>query len=204
METHVGEVILGKHRVGRICAVIIVKDDVLFVLAALNDLRRASLEFVTDLLDQGDDERSHDGEDKDRKLLLELFDELGQNRNLLNRLGNIHENLVVQLDGRHYLLEDLLNVTSVLFGVARGHIHVLHLGIVGVGLDLLELLLLIVAAKETAGNLVEQVLKETGIVTAAVLESAFQLVDLVLGELVRDCGQLDIKALEEISDGGCR
>ena len=55
----------------------VVKDNVLLIHAALDDLLRSSLEFGSDLMDNGDDERSNEREDEHGELLLQLFENLG-------------------------------------------------------------------------------------------------------------------------------
>ena len=52
--------VLGEHRVGWVSALIIVEDDVLLVLAALNDFGRSSTKLILDLLDDRNDKRRHD------------------------------------------------------------------------------------------------------------------------------------------------
>lgn len=49
----------------RVRAVVVIEDDVLLVLAALNDLGRSSPQFILDLVDDRDDKGGNDGEDED-------------------------------------------------------------------------------------------------------------------------------------------
>ena len=111
---------------------LVIKYDVLLGLAALNDLMRSGAKLVLDLLQDRNHEWGHDGEHPNRHLLLELLENLGQNGDLINHLADALQNLIVELDRRHDLLEDILDVTGELFGVTGGDLGVLHLRVVGV------------------------------------------------------------------------
>lgn len=52
----VGEVVFGKHGVGRVRGIVVMEDDELFLFAALDDLRRARVELGFYLVDDGEDE----------------------------------------------------------------------------------------------------------------------------------------------------
>lgn len=123
--TYVREMILGQHRVGRVGRAVVSEDDVLLLLAALYDLSRSSPQFILDLVDDRNDEGSNDGKDENRQLLLKLLNDLGQDGDFVNGLGNTLHDIVVQLDGWHDLLEDLLDVESVLLRLPGGNAHVL-------------------------------------------------------------------------------
>lgn len=64
---------------------IVFPDNVLFILTALNDLFRASLQLGTDLTNQRHNEWGNDREAEHRELLFELFNNLGKNGDLLKR-----------------------------------------------------------------------------------------------------------------------
>ncbi len=97
----------------------------------------------------------------------------------------------MELDDRHDLLEDLLDVAGELLGLARGDMHVLHLGRVRVVLDVVHLLL-VPAAQDAIRDLPQESLKQAGILRLAVLQGALELVDLVLGQFVGHYGDLDM------------
>lgn len=80
--------ILAEHAVSGITPVVLLEDNVLLVLAALNDLVGASLELSTKLADQGHNEGCHDREDELGKLLLKLLNDLGKNGDLLECSGD--------------------------------------------------------------------------------------------------------------------
>ena len=89
------------------------------------------------------------------------------------------------LDSRHDLLEDVLDVARELLGLLRRDLHLL-LGRRGIGLDLLDLLALVLPAKDATGNVFEEVAEQTRVLLRGVLEGSLQLLDFILGELVRD------------------
>ena len=68
--TYVGEVVLRQHGVGGVGRAVVVEDNVLLVLAALDNLGSSSGKLVLDLFDDRDDKRRNDGEDKAGQLLL--------------------------------------------------------------------------------------------------------------------------------------
>ena len=70
----------------RVSGSIIIEYNVLLILAALNDLIGTGAELVLDLVDDGHNEWSNDGEDEDRKLLLELLNDLGEDWDLIDGL----------------------------------------------------------------------------------------------------------------------
>lgn len=177
--------VLGQHRVSRVRAAVVSEDDMLLILAALNDLGRSGSQLILDLVDDRNNKGSNHGEDKNRKLLLQLFNDLGQDRNLLNSTGDALEDLVVQLNGGHDLLEYLLDVACILLRVPGRDAHVLKLGIIRVTLDVMDLLLLVAFTEDAARDLVQKVLQNAGVAVPTVLEGALELLDLVLGQFVR-------------------
>lgn len=185
--TYVGEVILGQHRVGWVTRVVIFEHNVLLSLAALNDLFGASLELAADLVDEGDNERSNEGEDEDGQLLLELLDDLGQDGNLLKSGRDTLHDFIVELDGWHYLLEDILDVDGELLGLTGRDGSVLHLSLSCIGLELVDALTLVLVAKDAVRDLVEKISEHAGVCLASLLEGALKLVNLVLGQLIGDC-----------------
>jgi hypothetical protein len=66
----IAEVILWKHAVGRVGALIVAEDNVLLLARAGDDLAGTSLELGLDLSDDGHDERSQQAENEDVDLLL--------------------------------------------------------------------------------------------------------------------------------------
>ena len=184
-ETYVGEVVFGQHGVGRVGRAVVMEDDVLLLLAARDNLIRARLHLAPNLPQNGEDERSDDGEDEGRQLLRELLHKLGQDRDLLRGVVDTLHNAIVPFDNWHDLLEDVLDVARELFGLLGRDLHLL-LGRSGIGLELLDLLVLIHSAKYAAGNFVENIAEQTRVLLRGVLEGSLQLLDFVLGELVRD------------------
>lgn len=166
-----------------VSAIVVVEDYELLILAALDDLIRASAELVLDLVDHGHDEGRDEGEDKHRKLVLELLNDLGQNGNLLNLLRDGLKNLIMELNNRHDLLEDVPDVQGILLRIARRDRRLLHLGGIGVVLKLLHLRFL-VTTEHTVGDLVQQVLQDASITVLALLQGALELFDLVLRQLI--------------------
>ena len=177
--------VLRKHRVGGVCAPVVVEDDVLLVLAALDDLGRSSAELVLDLLEDGDDKRRHDGERPDRHLFFELLNNLGKDGDLLNGRADVLHELVVELNGGHDLPIYVLAILGKLLRIPWRNGSVLHLRVGGVILDIVHLSLL-VTAKKAIWDLVEQVLDDASVVLSVVLQRALELVDLALGQFVGD------------------
>lgn len=162
---------------------IVVEDNMLLGLAALNDLMRSGAKLILDLLQNRDHERGHNGENPDRHLLLKLFEDLGQNRDFLDHLADGLHQLIVELDGGHNLLEDVLNVLGELLGVTRGNLGVLHLRVCSVILDVLHFTLL-VSAKDSIRDLAKKIFDHAGVAVLVVRQSTLELVQLILGELV--------------------
>lgn len=185
--TYVGEVILGQHGVGRVTRVVIFEHNVLLSFAALNDLLRASLELAADLVDKGDNEGSNEREDEDGQLLLELLDDLGQDGNLLKSGRDTLHDFIVELDGGHHLLEDILDVDGELLGLTGRDGGVLHLSLGCIGLELVDALTLVLVAKDAVRDLVEKISEHAGVCLASLLEGALKLINLVLGQLIGDC-----------------
>lgn len=184
-KTYVGEVVLGQHGVSRISTVIIVEDDMLQLFTALDNFSGASLELVANLANQRDDKGSHDGKDKLAQLLLKLFHHLGQDGDLVDGGVNSLHDVVVKLDGGHDLSIDVLDVQSEFLGVPGRDGSILHLSSIGIFLNFINLLLFFAAAEDTVGNLVKEFAKETSIGLLALLKCTFELLNLVLGQLVR-------------------
>jgi hypothetical protein len=178
--------------VSRVTGVVVFKDDVLLVLGAVNDLGRASRQLVLDLRNHGEDKGTDDLEDKEGHLLLKLLDDLGEDGDLGDGLREVLEELIVEFDGRHDLPEDLANVFGKLLGLSRRHGHVLHLGSLGVALEVVQLGLLVLVTKQAVGDLVEQVAKKAEVVVLALLESSLQVLDLALDHLIGHCHLLDL------------
>lgn len=176
---------------GRIGAVVVLKDDVLLVLAALNDLGGTGGKLVLDLLQHRKDKRRDNLEHEERQLLLELLENLGQDGHLRDLLGQVLEQLVVELDGRHDLAEHLAHVVGQLLGFLGRNGQVLHLGRLGVLLQLVDLVLIGLAAEDAVGDLVEELAQKAGVRLLAVDEGAFEVRELALDHLVRDYGSLD-------------
>lgn len=191
--------ILGQHGVGRIGGLVVLKDDVLLVLAALDDLGGTGRKLVLNLVNDRDDERSNDGEDPERELLLELLDNLVEDGDLLDGARNSLEDVVVELDGGADVGKHVADVLGELLGIFRRDAHVLHLGSSRVLLDLVHLVLL-VATKNAIGDLVQEVAEVAGVLVAVLLEGALEVLELALGQLV---GDLSGDGVEEIDTTEC-
>lgn len=183
---------------GRVGAPVVVENVVLLVLAARDDLGGASGQLVLNLVDDRDNERSNELEDEDGQLLLQLLNNLGQNRDLGNGLRDVLEKLVMKLDDGHDLLEDVADVGGKLLGIPRRHAHVLHLGRLGVVLQVINLVLLI--AQQAIGNLVEQVAEDAGVIVAALLQCSLKILNLALRHLIRHCSF--VSSQRHRKDGG--
>lgn len=185
--TYVGEVVLGQHGVGGVRRVVIREHNVLSSLAAVYDLIGASLHLRAELLHNGNNGGSNNAKDPDGQLLLQLLDNLGQNRDPLNGRRDSLEDAVVELDSRHDGLEHLSNVDSKGLGVTRRDRSGLHLSGRSVGLDLIDFVALMLSAENTVGNLIKKLTKDTGVLVLGLLKSSLQLLELVLGQFVGDC-----------------
>lgn len=179
--------VLGQHGVGGIRGVIIMEDDVLLLLAALDDLIGSSHELTLDILDERHDHWRNEGEDKTRQLLLQLLDDLGQDWNSFNCGGDALHDFVVELDGRLNLTEDILDVHSELLGLSRRHGMVLHLSIDRILLELVDLVTLMLVAEEAIWDVVKEITQHAGVSSLGLLESALKLINLILSQLVGDC-----------------
>ncbi len=182
--SYVGKMILGEHGVGRVGTVLIVENNMLLVLTALDNLFGASLELVANLSNQRNNEWSNDGEDKLGELLFKLLDNLGQYGDIVDGIANSLHDVIVKLDGWHDLRINILDVQGEFLGISWGDGSVLHLGCIGVFLDLVDFLLFLPATKDAIGNLVKEFAEETSIGLLAFLKCSFELLDLVLGQLV--------------------
>lgn len=176
--------ILGEHGVSGVGRSIIVENDVLLTLTARDNLFRTSLELIADLVNERNDERSNDGEDEDRELLLQLLDDLGQHGDSLHSARNALHDVVVELNSGHDLLKDILDVLSELLGVARRDACVLHLSSSSVVLEFINSVTLVLITKNAIRDLIQQIAKHAGVGFGTLLESALKLLNLVLGQLV--------------------
>lgn len=183
--------VLRQHGVSWVGGVVVVKDNKLLLLAACNELVRPGLHLVSDLPDDGENQGSNDRKDEDGHLVPELLLDLWQHGDLFHRIVNLLYDVIVPLYNWHDLTEDVLDVKREFLRLPRGHFHVLGLGRNCVGLELLDLLALVLSAENTIGNLVKKVPEETGIGLRGFLERSLQLLDLILGEFVRDWGVLE-------------
>jgi hypothetical protein len=180
----VREVILGKHRVSGVRGAVIVEDDVLLVLTACNNLIRTSLQLVSDLLNERNDERSNDGEDEDRELLLKLLNDLGKHRDALHGARDALHDVIVELNSRHDLLKDILDVLGEFLGVTGRHTGVLHLGSGGIVLELINSVALVLISKNAIRDLIQKITEHAGVRLSTLLKSTFKLLNLVLGQLI--------------------
>lgn len=80
--------VLGQHRVSGIRALVVVEDDMLFILTASNNLIRTGGKLILDLADNRQDERRNDGKDPHRELVFKLLDDLGEDGDVLNSFGD--------------------------------------------------------------------------------------------------------------------
>jgi hypothetical protein len=158
---------------------------VLLPLTALDDLLGSGLELLANLMNKRNDQRRNDGENELAKLFLELLKNLRKKRDLLEGSGNVFHDLIVELNGRHDVLKDLLDITSELLGLARRHGHVLKLSSLRVGLNLIDLVAFMFVTEQSVGYLIEKLAQHTGVGVLTLLESSLELVNLVLGQLVR-------------------
>ena len=184
--TYVGEVILGQHRVSRVISVVIVEHDMLLLLTALDNLIRAGSKFIADLVNQGHNERRNDGKNEDRQLLFKLLNDLWKNRNLLHCRVDGLNNVIVKLDGGHDLVVAVLDVHGELLGVTRRHGSVLHLSSIGVRLNFINLLTVVLVAKDATGNLVQELTQQAGVSVLAVLKCTLKFINFILSQLIRD------------------
>lgn len=131
------------------------EDNELLLLAARNELVRSGLHLVSNLPDDGENQGSNDGKDEDGHLVSELLLDLREHGDLLHRIVDLLDDVIVPLKNGHNLTEDVLDVERELLRLPRRHLLVLGLGRSGVGLDLLDLLALVLSAEDATGNLVE-------------------------------------------------
>lgn len=184
--THVGEVILGQHGVCGVSATIIVEHDVLLLLAALDDFIRASLELIADLMDERNNERRNDGKDEFGQLLFKLLNNLGEERDLLYCSSDGFHHVIVELNRRQNLVEDVLHVDCELLGIPGRNTHVLNLRRGSVGLDLINPVALVLIAEKPIWDFVEKLSEEAGVGILAFFQGSFKLINLILGQLVGD------------------
>jgi hypothetical protein len=191
---YVGEVVLGEHGVGGISRPVVVEDNVLLPLAALDNLLRAGRHLILNLLNNRQDEGGDLSEDELGELLLELLDDLGQDGDLVESSRQALHKFVVPLDDGHNVLEDTLDIGGEFLGLLGGDLHVLHLRVGAVLLDLVQLVALVLAAEEAVRDLVEKVPKNARVVPLALLEGSLELLQLVLLELVRNWSMCENRA----------
>src|SRR5699024_10876542 len=135
-KTYVGEVVLGQHGVGWVGGVVVVEDNKLLLLAALNERVRSGLHLVSDLLDDGENQGSNDRKDEDGHLVSELLHDLRKHGDLIYRIVDLLDDVIVPLQNRHDLAENVLDVERELLRLPRRHFDILGLGSSGVGLEL--------------------------------------------------------------------
>lgn len=169
---------------GRVRRVFIIENDMLLFLAALNDFERSRLEFILDLMNQRHNKGRDDGEDENGELLLQLFDNLGENGDPLNRRADALHDAIVKLNGRHDCSVDILDIHGEFFGILWRDWLVLFLGGGCVRLNLVELVSMVASGKDTGGEFAEKSLKEARISHLAFIKSSFKLVNLILSQLI--------------------
>lgn len=165
--------------------VVVIKDNVLLLLTALNDLRRSGLQLVPNLVNQRNDEGGNDGKDKDGELLLQLLNDLGKDRDVFNGTANALHDAIVEFDNGHDLLVDLLDVDGELFGISGRNGLGFLLGGSRIVLNLVKLFSLVVIAQDARGQVVEQVLEQASIAGLAFVEGSLKFVNFILSQLVR-------------------
>lgn len=135
-------------------------------------------------MNQGHNKGRDDGEDENRQLLLQLFDNFGEDRDPLNRRANALHDAIVEFNGGHDRPENILDIHGEFFGILWRDWLVFFLGGGCVRLDLVEFVSLIASRKNTRGELAEESLKEAGISHLAFVKCSLKLVDLVLSQLI--------------------
>jgi hypothetical protein len=153
----VGEVVFAEHRVRGVRGAVIVKHDVLCVLGRLDDLIATGVEFVLDLADDGHDVGCEEGEDEFVDFFLDIVDEVREDGDLLNGLGDTLHDFIVPFDDGFDLILDVVEVAGPFFGLAGRDTRVLHLVGLGVLFEFLHFACFVFAAEDAGGDLVEQV-----------------------------------------------
>ena len=199
--SYVGEMILGQHGVSRVGGVVVLKDNMLLGLAALDDLSSSGGKLILDLIKDGDDEGGNDGEDPERKLLLKLLDDLAEEGDLLNSRRDGLEKVVVELNGRSDLGKHVVDVDCELLRVPGRDGGILHLSGLGVVLNLVHFVLL-VASNDAIGDLIQEVAEKAGVIVLVVLEGALEIVQLALGQLVRDFSSDRVQEIDTAKGAG--
>ena len=112
----------------------------------------------------------------------------------------------MELDDRVDLLHDLLDLPGELLGLLGCDVHVLHLGCVGIGLELVCLRALVFVTTEDARrNLLKDVLQEGGIRVLGMADGTLKLLELRLGGLVVELahdGVQEVDTTESSSNDG--
>lgn len=144
---------------GRIRRVVVVKNNMLLLLAALDDFGGSGLKFTLDLVDQWDDKGRNDGEDKNGKLLLQLLNNLGKNRYVLNGRADALHDAIVEFNDGHDLPKDILDIDGELFGILWRNWDSFLLGGRRIGLKLVELFTLITISQDSRGEFAEESLE---------------------------------------------
>jgi hypothetical protein len=177
---------------GRVRRVVVVENDMLLFLAALDYFVGSRLQFGLDLVNQGHDKGRDDGEDENRQLLLQLFDNLGKDRDSFNRGANALHDAIVEFDGGHDRPVNILDVYGEFLGILWRDWLVFFLDGGCIRLDLVELVSLIASRKDAGRELAEERLKKARISILAFVKCSLKLVDLVLSQLVGYWKALDM------------
>ena len=131
----------------RISRIIVMEDNQLFVLAALDNLRTTSVQLRLDLVDNRENEWSQEGEYEDVDLLFKLLNKIRKNGNLLNSFGDRLHELVVPFDDWIDFLRRLLHLSGKGFRLTGRDSHLRHLSRGSIGLKLICLSSLVLASE---------------------------------------------------------
>lgn len=144
----------------RVRAAIVVEYDMLLLSTALDDFGGARLQLSLDLLDNGEDVGRDDRKYKHVDLLLNLLNQIRDDRNLLDGLVDGFDEVIVPFQDRQNLLVNLVQVTSPFFRFTGRDILVVLLGILRLSFEVIHFVrFLITAATDQAfRDLAEQVL----------------------------------------------
>lgn len=126
---------------------IIMEDNQLFVLGALDDLRRTFIQFGLDLVDDWYHKRGQETEDKDIDLVLDLFNKVRKNGDLVNSFSNLLHDFVMPLDDGVDFLGNLLHLARESLRLTWRNMRLGHLCSYGIGLQLICFSSLVAAAK---------------------------------------------------------
>lgn len=92
----------------------------------------------------------------------------------------------MELNRRHYLLIDVLDVAGELLWVTGRDGGILKLGIGGIVLNVVHLSLLVITTEQAIWDLVEQAFNYARVIFGVVLQSTLELIKLTLRQLVGD------------------